>query len=51
MEVRIESFNAFNIQNLGVPDTVLGNASFGRVSSLAPGKQPRVFQMGMKFIF
>lgn len=51
VEVRIESFNAFNIQNLGAPDVVLGNATFGRVSSLASGKQPRVFQMGMKFIF
>ncbi len=51
VELRIESFNAFNIQNLGAPNEVLGNANFGRVSGLAQGKFPRVFQMGMKFVF
>jgi len=51
LEVRIESFNAFNIQNLGGPGQVLGSPNFGRVSSLAAGKQPRVFQFGLKFLF
>lgn len=51
VELRIESFNAFNIQNLGAPNTVLGNPNFGRVASLAQATRPRVFQLGLKFIF
>ena len=51
VELRIESFNAFNIQNLGAPNTVLGNPNFGRIASLAGGTRPRVFQFGLKFIF
>ena len=51
VELRIESFNAFNIQNLGAPNEVLGNANFGQVSGLAQGNSPRVFQMGLKFVF
>ncbi len=51
VELRIESFNAFNIQNLGSPNVTLGNPNFGRIGSLAGGTKPRVFQFGLKFIF
>lgn len=51
VELRIESFNAFNIQNLGAPNTTLGNPNFGRVAGLAGGTRPRVFQFGLKFLF
>ncbi len=51
-ELRFESFNTFNIMNLGGPvSTTLGSPTFGRVASLAQGKYPRVFQFGLKLSF
>jgi hypothetical protein len=50
-ELRIESFNVFNIMNLGAPDITFGSPSFGRVSTLAAGKQPRQLQFALKFYF
>ena len=51
-ELRIESFNTFNIMNLGGPvSTTLGTETFGRIASLAQGKYPRVMQFGLKVSF
>jgi len=50
-ELRFESFNTFNIMNLGGPGITLGTPTFGRISSLATGKYPRVFQFGLKLSF
>lgn len=50
-ELRIESFNTFNIMNLGAPGNTLGSPTFGRISSLATGKQPRILQFGLKLSF
>jgi len=51
VELRIESFNTFNIMNLGEPGTTLGDPTFGRISTLATGKQPRQLQFGLKLLF
>jgi len=48
-ELRIESFNTFNIINLGAPDTTLGSSTFGVINSV--GAPPRVLQFGLKFAF
>jgi outer membrane receptor protein involved in Fe transport len=50
-ELRFESFNTFNIMNLGAPGITLGTPTFGRISSLATGTRPRVLQFGVKFSF
>jgi len=50
-ELRIESFNTFNIMNLGIPGSTLGSPTFGRISSLATGKLPRQLQFGLKLAF
>jgi hypothetical protein len=50
-ELRVESFNTFNIMNLGAPGFTLGSPTFGVISSLATGKQPRQLQLGLKFAF
>jgi hypothetical protein len=50
-ELRFEAFNVLNIMNLGAPDITLGSPSFGRVSTLAAGKQPRQLQFALKFYF
>lgn len=50
-ELRIESFNTFNIMNLGAPGATLGSPTFGIITGLAQGKQPRQLQFGMKFLF
>jgi outer membrane receptor protein involved in Fe transport len=50
-ELRIESFNTFNIMNLGTPGSTLGSPTFGVISSLATGKYPRQLQFGLKLAF
>lgn len=50
-ELRIESFNTFNIMNLGAPGSTLGSPTFGIITSIAQGKAPRQLQFGMKVLF
>ena len=50
-ELRIESFNTFNIMNLGAPGNTLQSPKFGIITSIAQGKQPRQLQFGMKLLF
>lgn len=49
VEFRAELFNAFNTPRFGNPNMVVGNASFGIVSSQA--NAARVTQMALKFMF
>jgi hypothetical protein len=49
VELRVESFNTFNIINLGAPDTTLGSSTFGVITSV--GSPPRVLQFGLKLAF
>lgn len=55
LQVRFEAFNAFNIQNWGVPSGttigVPGNVGVGLVDSLAYGTLPRQFQFGARIVF
>ena len=48
-ELRIESFNTFNIINLGLPNTTFGDPNFGVITSV--GAPPRVLQFGLKVGF
>jgi hypothetical protein len=48
-EFRVEAFNAFNIQNLGVPNATLFQSNTGQVTSLAVS--PRELQFALKFVF
>jgi len=48
-EFRAEFFNAFNSPHFDNPNTVLGNANYGRVTSTVfPARE---IQLGMKFVF
>jgi hypothetical protein len=47
-ELRFESFNTFNHPQMNGVDTTLGDKDFGKVNS---AYDPRVFQLGAKFIF
>jgi hypothetical protein len=49
VELRVESFNIFNHVVPGDPNTTLGNANFGRVTSTAG--DPRIMQFAAKFVF
>jgi len=52
IQVRVESFNAFNWVNLNNPTSNLNNASFGMVQSARGGTGgPRTVQLGLKYIF
>lgn len=48
-ELRIESFNTFNIINLGAPNTTVGDPNFGVITGV--GAPPRVLQFGVKLGF
>jgi hypothetical protein len=48
VEVRAEAFNLLNTANLGTPNTVLGAANFGTITT---SFDPRVLQIALKFVF
>ena len=48
LELRAEVFNATNTPPLGAPNTTVGSASFGTITSAG---DPRVVQLAVKFIF
>ena len=48
IEFRIEVFNATNTPPLGAPNTTVGAAAFGTISSAG---DPRVVQLAAKFVF
>ena len=48
-EFRCEAFNALNLSSLGVPDSTLGDANFGVITS-SPNNA-RELQMALKFTF
>ncbi|MGA3187147.1 MAG: hypothetical protein ABSF22_08545, partial [Bryobacteraceae bacterium] len=63
LKVGIQAFNIFNHPNFGLPDSGVGDATFGQVTSLAPtptspygsglgfDSSPRVLQLSGKFTF
>jgi hypothetical protein len=48
---RAEFFNMFNRAQWAPPNTSVGSSTFGQVSSIYPGTNPRLIQFGLKFIF
>ena len=51
IEVRAEFFNLFNTPRFAVPDTLLGDSTFGQVTSTVSGSIPRHGQLGVRFEF
>jgi hypothetical protein len=47
-DFRLESFNLTNAVNLGDPNTTVGNANFGRISSAGPARRN---QVAVKLLF
>jgi hypothetical protein len=48
LQLRAETFNVFNHVNYGNPNTSLGNALFGRITT---ARDPRIIQFGVKLNF
>lgn len=48
LQLRAEAFNIFNWVNYGNPNTTLGNALFGRITT---ARDPRIIQFGIKLNF
>jgi hypothetical protein len=46
-----EFFNFTNTERFAFPDLGVGSATFGEVTSTAPGSTPRHTQFGLKFQF
>jgi hypothetical protein len=51
LEFRTEFFNLFNRTQFAPPNTSLGSATFGKVTSTYPGTNPRLIQFGLKLLF
>jgi hypothetical protein len=51
LQLRAEFFNFTNTERFAFPDVGVGSATFGEVTSSAPGFTPRVMQFGMRFQF
>jgi hypothetical protein len=51
LEVRAEAFNIANMTNFGTPNTSLGTATFGQLTSTAFNYNPRVYQFAAKLKF
>jgi hypothetical protein len=51
LELRAEFFNFFNTPRFAPPDTLLGDSTFGQITSTLPGSTPRHGQVGVRFEF
>jgi outer membrane receptor protein involved in Fe transport len=49
LQVRLEAFNVFNHINDGNPNTEVGNANFGRITSMS--SRPRQLQLGLRLAY
>lgn len=47
-ELRGEAFNLFNLHYFGTPDNIIGDPSFGQVTTASP---QRIIQLGLKFYY
>jgi hypothetical protein len=51
LEFRSEFFNLFNRTQFAPPNTSVGSSTFGQITSIYPGTNPRLIQFGLKFLF
>ena len=51
LEFRSEFFNLFNRTQFAPPNTSVGSSTFGQITSIFPGTNPRLIQFGLKFLF
>lgn len=51
VEFRAEGFNITNTSNFAVPNVSLGAGTFGQLTAMSTGYQPRVLQFALKYTF
>jgi hypothetical protein len=51
IEIRIESFNAFNWFEWGNPNVAVNAATFGQITTTSQTVQPRIMQFALKYTF
>jgi len=49
LQLRLEAFNVFNHINEGNPNTEVGNANFGRITTMS--SRPRQLQFGLRLVY
>jgi len=51
LQFRLEALNFINHANFALPNVQQGSPSFGRITSLIPGNQSRIVQIGLHYRF
>jgi hypothetical protein len=51
VDFRAELYNAWNTTHFGAPNTTVTNASFGRITSILAGGEPREIQLALRVSF
>ena len=51
VDFRAEFYNAWNTTHFGAPNTTVTNASFGRITSILAGGEPREIQLALRVSF
>jgi hypothetical protein len=51
LQFRLETLNALNHANPGLPNLNRGNANFGRITGLIAGNEARIIQLGLHYKF
>jgi len=51
VQFRAEALNFINHANFALPNVQQGSAAFGTITSLIPGNQSRIIQLGLHYRF
>jgi hypothetical protein len=51
LEFRLELLNFLNHANFALPNVSQGSPAFGQITSLIPGNQSRIVQLGLHYRF
>ena len=51
LQFRVEGFNVTNTANFALPDGIIGDNTYGAITSTATNASPRQFQLALKLLF
>jgi hypothetical protein len=51
LQFRAEGFNVTNTANFALPDGIMGDSTYGTITSTATNASPRQFQLALKLLW